>query len=318
MQYRRLGRSGLVVSEIGLGTNNLGTRLDEAQSRAVVEAALELGITFFDTADIYGHGRSEEFLGRALHGNRKDVVIATKVGYPMDVAVLRRGGSRRWIVEAVDDSLKRLGTDWIDLYQIHIPDPETPILETLGALDDLVRSGKVRYAGTSNFASWELVDADCAARIEHLTRPVAAQYVWNLLEREIESNILPALRRLGVGLITARPLAYGFLTGKFNEVTEVAGARLPGSKRAGDILTIANFERLRNMTAFAADRGHTILELAVGYLLGEPQVSSVIASASTPNQLEQNVGSVSWRLAAEDRQILSDFLPVVATGQPNP
>jgi aryl-alcohol dehydrogenase-like predicted oxidoreductase len=317
VEYRRLGRSGLAVSEIGLGTNNFGTRLDQAQSSAVVDTAIELGINFFDTADLYGQGRSEELLGRAIGDHRKDLVIATKVGSPMGESAFRKGASRRWILQAVDESLKRLGTDWIDLYQIHTPDPETPILETIEALDDLVRSGKVRHAGTSNFAAWELVDADWTARDGQFARPIAAQYVWNLVEREVESTILAALRHLDVGLIVARPLAYGFLTGKFDNASDAgAGSRLPGSKRARDILTTANFDRLQSMTAFASDRGHSILELALGYLLSEPHVSSVIASASSPTQLRQNVSSSSWRLGPEDRLALEDLLPLISAGKP--
>jgi aryl-alcohol dehydrogenase-like predicted oxidoreductase len=316
LQARQVGRSDLVVSELGLGTNNLGTRLDQSQSRLVVEAALALGITFFDTADSYGDGKSEEFLGRALRGHRNEVAIATKVGLPVGDDVHARGASRRWIFSSVEESLKRLRTEWIDLYQVHVPDPETPILETLQALDDLVRSGKVRHVGTSNFSSWELVDADWTARAERFTQPVAAQYVWNLVEREAGANILPAIRHIGVGLITARPLGYGFLTGKFVSADRATGGRLPGSKRAGDFLTTTNFALLQQLTEFAADRDHTILELALGYLLSEPSVSSAITSASTPEQLKEVARSTSWRIATEERASLLRLLPETPSGQP--
>ncbi len=316
LENRPLGRSGVVVSELGLGTNNFGTRLDESQSQAVVVAAIESGVTFFDTADTYGAGTSEQFLGRALRPYRNQVVIATKVGHPQDGNELRQGASRRWILEAVDESLRRLQTDWIDLYQVHMPDPRTPIAETLAALGDLLQAGKIRMFGTSNFAAWELIDADWTAQEQHWPRPVSAQYVWNLLERELESNLLPAIRHLGIGLIAARPLAYGFLTGKFADGSDAVGARLPASKRAADIMTATNFSQLAKLTRFAADRGHSILELSFAYLLSEPILSSVIVSASTEQQLNQNLRAGGWRLTPEERAALSSLLPAVPRGQP--
>jgi aryl-alcohol dehydrogenase-like predicted oxidoreductase len=305
-----------MVSEIGLGTNNLGTRLFGSEASIIVRAALDLGITLFDTADLYGAGQSEELLGKGLRGKRQDVLIATKVGHPVDGTGTTGGASRRWITQAIDGSLRRLGTDWIDVYQLHTPDQSTPISETLGVLSELVQAGKVRYVGTSNFAAWELVDAAWTARTEHRAKPVAAQYVWNLLEREVEGNILPALRHLGLGLIAARPLAYGFLTGKFEDGRAAEGARLPSSKRASDFLTRSNFEQLAGLQRFAADRGHSILELAFAYLLTQPTVSSVIASASSRQQLEQNVASSHWRLDTSDLDSLIATLPSVAAGQP--
>jgi aryl-alcohol dehydrogenase-like predicted oxidoreductase len=214
MELRRLGRSGLLTSVVGLGTNNFGTRLDEPSARAVLDQALELGITFIDTADVYGRGASEALLGKLLGPRRHDVVLASKVGMAMGDSPLERGTSRAWILRAVEASLLRLRTDYIDLYQLHAPDPDTPILESLEALDDLVRAGKVRYVGYSNFAAWQMADADWTARTWHLTRLISAQEHYNLLVREVERELVPMCRAFGLGLIPYFPLESGFLTGK--------------------------------------------------------------------------------------------------------
>ncbi|MGO9207760.1 MAG: aldo/keto reductase [Candidatus Limnocylindrales bacterium] len=300
MDYRRLGHSGLLVSEVGLGTNNFGTRLDKARGRDVLDQALELGVTFIDTADIYGRGASESLLGTLLGPRRQQVILATKVGMPMGASPYETGLSRRWIVQSLEASLRRLGTDWIDLYQLHQPDPETPIEETLRALDDLVRAGKVRYAGYSNFAAWQLVDADWTARTSHLARPISAQDHYNLLVRHIEPELLPACHALGLGLIPYYPLESGFLTGKFREGSTPPGARLSEGPRAGDVLTSDNFARLARLSQFAEERHHTLLGLAIGWLLSHAEVASVIASASSAEQVRQNVQASTWRLDASE------------------
>ncbi len=296
MEYRHLGNSGLLVSSMGLGTNNFGARIDEARTTEVLEKALELGVTMIDTADVYGKGQSETLIGKILGSRRRQVVLATKVGMPLTDSPHQRGGSRRWIMKAVEDSLRRLQTDYIDLYQVHAPDPETPILETLQALDDLVRQGKVRYIGHSNFAAWEIVDAHWTARSEHLAPPISAQHYFNLLRREIEADVLKVATRLGLGLIPYYPLESGFLTGKYRPGATPKGARLDGSPRAAKVLSPENFDRVSRLEGFAAERGHSLLELSLGWLLSHPQVGTVIAGASSAEQVEQNVAASAWRL----------------------
>ena len=305
MEYRRLGDSGLLVSAVGLGTNNFAGRLDDRAARAVLDEALELGVTFIDTADIYGRGSdegtgaSERQLGRVLAGRRQGVVLATKFGHPMSESVYDRGASRGWIVRAAEASLRRLGTDYIDLYQIHVPDAQTPIDETLRALDDLVGDGKVRWVGHSNFAAWQMADADWTARTDHLARPISAQMHYNLLNREIQAEVIPACRRFGLGIIPYFPLESGFLTGKYKRSGDGAG-RLTESPRARQILTEANFTRIDALDGFAVERGHKLLDLAFGWLLSQAVVGSVIASASTPDQVRANVAAAEWRLGPPD------------------
>ncbi len=305
MEFRRLGDSGLLVSAVGLGTNNFGGRLRDEAARAVLAEALEHGITFIDTADVYGRssetgpGGSEEQLGRLLTGRRDEVLLATKVGNPMSGSPWERGSSRRWIVRAVEQSLRRLRTDYIDLYQLHVPDPQTPIEETLRAMDDLVRSGKVRYVGHSNFAAWQIVDADWTARSASLARPISAQMYYNLIRREVRAEVLPACEAHALGIIPYFPLESGFLTGKYGPNRGGHG-RLSESARAAEILTPANFERIGKFEGFAADRGHSLLDLAFGWLLSQPIVATVIASASTPDQVRANVAAANWRLSAEE------------------
>jgi len=303
MEYRSLGTSGLQVSEIGLGTNNFGNRLDEATCRAIVDECLEFGVNFIDTADIYGQGDSESTLGRVLAGRRGEVILATKFGMQMgEGSRYRRGASRRWIVQAVEDSLRRLNTDYIDLYQVHTPDSSTPIVETLQAMDDLVRQGKVRYIGHSNFAAYQAVDADWTARTEHLARPISAQLYYNLLHREIEAETLPACWEFGLGVIPFFPLESGFLTGKYSRQATPEGARLAEGPRRGTVLTDENFARLEALEAFARERDHTLLELALGWLLSHDEVSTVIAGASSAAQVRQNVEASSWRLDASEME----------------
>ncbi len=302
MEFRQLGRSGLSVSEIGLGCNNFGGRVDQSGTKRVVDAALDHGITLFDTADVYGGSNSEVFLGKALGSKRSDVIIATKFGMAMGQDALSRGGSRRYIMKAVEASLQRLGTDYIDLYQIHFPDPVTPIDETLAALDDLVRSGKVRYVGSSNFSSWQIADADWTARSEGYTRFVSAQNHMNLFERAVVHEVIPGCRHFGLGMLPYFPLASGLLTGKYvRGEAAPEGTRLANAgARAGRALSDNNFDRLEALTSFADERSRSLLELALGWLLSFEEVSSVIAGATREEQIHSNVEGAGMRLDADE------------------
>lgn len=307
MDYRRLGNSGLQVSLAGLGTNNFGMRLDYEQSAAVVEAALDAGINFFDTADIYGGGRSEEYLGRALGSRREDVLIATKFAMPVGEGPFTRGGSRHYIERAVAASLARLGTDYIDVYQMHQPDPDTPIEETLEALSDLVHRGVVRYIGHSNFSGWQIANADWVSRSRGLARFVSAQNEWSLLQRKVEAEVMPACREFGLGQLPFFPLASGFLTGKYRrgeplpEGTRLAAWQQAMPARIDALTADSNFDLLEALERYAADRGRTILDLALSWLASDPAVSSVIAGATKPEQIEANVAStLAWQLSAEE------------------
>ena len=302
MELRRLGNSGLKVSAVGLGCNNFGLRIDAAQTRAVVDAALDAGINFFDTADIYGATESEVFLGQALGKRRKDVVVATKFGMAVQGDEARKGGSRRWIMQAVEDSLRRLGTDWIDLYQFHTPDPDAPIEETLRALDDLVRQGKVRYIGNSNFAGWQIADADWTARTEHLNRFVSAQDELSLLNRKSLPEVLPACERFGLGFLPYFPLASGLLSGKYRRgEPPPPDSRLAAWARRGErALVDENFDKVEALAAWAQARGRTILELAFAWLLAQPAVSSVIAGATRPDQVAANAAAADWNLSPDE------------------
>jgi aryl-alcohol dehydrogenase-like predicted oxidoreductase len=310
MEYRRLGSSGLLVSAIGLGTNNFGGRTDFDRSRAVIECALDQGITLFDTADVYGGGRSEEYIGEVLGSRRKDVVIATKFAVATGDGPYDRGASRHYIFRAVEASLRRLKTDYIDLYQVHMPDPNTPILETLQALDDLVRQGKVRYVGHSNFAAWQIVDAQWTAKTEHLAQPISTQHEYSLLNRTIQAEVLPASRAMGLGVLPYFPLAGGFLTGKYRKDAMPEGARLsgPGTNLAGRILTDPNWERVAKLEDFAEQSGHSMVELAFGWLLAEPAIGSVIAGATRPEQIDQNVKAGEEKLTADEVAALSELV----------
>lgn len=300
MKVRRLGNSGLKVSVVGLGCNNFGMRIDAAQTQAVVDAAIDAGVTLFDTADIYGGTKSEEFLGKALGKRRRDIVLATKFGMPVGQDPRKRGGSRRWIMQAVEDSLRRLGTDYIDLYQHHQPDPDTPVDETLRALDDLVTQGKVRYLGNSNYTGWQIADADWTAAGQ--SRFVSAQNLYSLLERDVEREVLPACEHFGLGFLPFFPLASGLLSGKYRRgEPPPAGTRLQAWGARGEAaMTDANFDRVEALEAWAKERGHTILELAFAWLLGHEVVSSVIAGATTPEQVKTNAATAAWRLTPEE------------------
>jgi aryl-alcohol dehydrogenase-like predicted oxidoreductase len=302
MQTRNVGRSGLAVSLVGLGCNNFGT-LDLERSRKVVHRALDLGITLFDTADVYGsRGGSEEQLGEILGARRKDIVLATKFGMQMDDAGTKVGASRRYIVSALEASLTRLKTDWIDLYQLHRADPKTPIEETLSALDDLVRAGKVRYVGCSNVPAWSVVDASWTARELKSSRFVCAQDEYSLLVREAERELAPALESHGMGLIPYFPLASGLLTGKYTQGAAVPeGTRMALIKRLADrYMTERNWRIVEQLETFCARNGHTLLELAFSWLARRPPVVSIIAGATKPEQVEQNVKAVEWNLTPEE------------------
>ncbi len=305
MKTRRLGTSGLKVSEVGLGCNNFGMRSDQRETQSVVDAALDVGITFFDTADIYGGTKSEAFLGKALGKRRQDIVLATKFGMRIDEDQRRSGGSRRWIMRAVEDSLTRLGTDYIDLYQFHRPDPDTPIDETLRALDDLVTQGKVRYIGNSNFAGWQIANADWTAA--GASRFVSAQNLYSLLERKVEFEVLPACEQFGLGFLPFFPLASGLLSGKYRRGEKPPeGTRLAAwGSRGASVLNDRNFDKVEALTVWAEARGHTILELAFAWLLGHPVVSSVIAGATTPEQVKANAATAAWSLTTEEVEAVS-------------
>jgi aryl-alcohol dehydrogenase-like predicted oxidoreductase len=303
MKTRTLGDSELRVSVAGLGCNNLGGRLDLETSRAVVHRALDLGITLFDTADGYGNrGGSERALGGILGARRKDVVLATKFGVQMDDAGLLKGAARAYVPRALEASLKRLGTDWIDLYQIHWPDPATPIEETLRALDDLVRAGKVRYVGCSNFAAWQMVEAQWTARHHGLAAFVSCQNEYSLLVRAPERELVPAMRAYGLGLLPYFPLASGLLSGRYRRGAPVAkGARFDLVPQFRDrFLTDANWAAVERLEAFARARGASMVEVAFGWLASRPTVASVIAGASTPEQVAQNAAAVGWTPTAGD------------------
>ncbi len=302
LRRRRLGPLGPEVSEIGVGTNNFGRRLDQAGARAVVDAALDHGINLFDTADIYGGGESERYLGAALRGRRDLALIATKFGmFKEGLEPSDRRGSPEYIRKAVEGSLGRLGVDHIDLYQMHEPDPNTPIAETLGALHELVKEGKVRWLGVSNFAGWQLVDAQWTARSRGLTEITSSQDEYSLLERGIEREVLPAIEHLGIGLLPYFPLASGLLTGKYRRGEPAPpGTRLSSGANAASLADQAKFDVLEALQAFAREREITLLQVAIGALLGRAAVSSVIAGAMSEEQVAANVAAASWVASAED------------------
>jgi aryl-alcohol dehydrogenase-like predicted oxidoreductase len=314
MEFRPLGRSGLHVSLAGLGCMNFGMMNDEAQSRAIVARALELGINFFDVADVYGNrGTSEQYLGRALGARRQEVLIATKFAGPMssDQAWMQ-GGARRWIMAAVEGSLRRLGTDYVDLYQMHRPDDATPIEETLRALDDLVRQGKVRYLGCSNFAGWHVADAAWTSRVEHLNRFTSAQNRYSLMSRDIERELIPACQAHGLGLLPYFPLESGLLSGKY-----APGQAFPADSRlakwgpwaAANFASEDKLARVTQLNGLCTKHGHSLLQLALGWLATRPTVASVIAGVTSIAQLEQNVAALAWRPAATEFAVIDQICP---------
>lgn len=317
--YRRLGRSGLVVSAVGLGCNNLGRAGTATESQAgtdaVVHAAIDAGVTLFDVADAYGGrpGLSEERLGQALRGRRDDVVVATKFGMDLKGAVgadFGARGSRRYVVRAVEASLRRLQTDWIDLYQLHTPDRRTPIDETLAALDDLVRDGKVRYVGHSNLAGWQIAEAEFTARAAGTTRFVSSQSHYNLIDRRAELEVLPASVALGLGVLPYFPLANGLLTGKYRGGSRPEGSRLVSAKP--QLLEGADWEQLEAFSRYAEERELTELQVAFSWLAHRPAVASVIAGATKPEQVVANAAAASWVPSADDLAALDEIFPPVA------
>jgi aryl-alcohol dehydrogenase-like predicted oxidoreductase len=302
MDYRTLGTSGLIVSAVGLGCNNFGIRCDFEQTRAVVNKALDLGITLFDTADSYGRrGGSETLLGQVLGPRRKEIVLATKFGTAMDDEGTLKGASRRYIMTAVEASLRRLQTDWIDLYQLHHPDPAVPIEETLRALDDLIRQGKVRHIGSSNFSGRQLIEADETARRADRHRFVSAQNEYSILRRTAEQDAIPAMVTRGVGLLPYFPLASGLLTGKYRREDIPPGTRLATPRpHESAFLAAANWTLIEALDRYCRERGRSLLELAVSWLLSKPVVASVIAGATKPEQLEANAAAARWRLTADE------------------
>lgn len=312
MRYRQLGDSGLTVSVVGLGCNNLGRKLGLDASRVVVDAAFDAGITLFDTADIYGErGRSETFLGELLQGRRDEVVLATKFGMDMAGAAgpaHEARGSRRYLRRAVEASLRRLRTDWIDLYQLHEPDPHTPVEETLAALSELVSAGMVRYVGSSNLAGWQVSDADWTATTKGWPRFVSAQNEYSLLDRRVEAELVPACQRYGIGLLPYFPLANGLLTGKYRRGEEPApGTRLTDKRH---LLTEDNFDRVEALTRYAVEREISLLDVAVGGLAAQPAVASVIAGATSADQVRGNAAAGSWVPDTDDLAALDLAAPL--------
>jgi len=312
MRYRPLGDSGLMVSVTGLGCNNFGRRLDLDATGAVVNAALEAGITLLDTSDTYGNGGgSEEMLGEVLAGRRDEVVLATKFGHQdFDMgygpAAGAKGG-RAYIRRAVEQSLRRLRTDYLDLYQIHTPDPVTPVAETLAALGELVAEGKVRYLGNSNFTGWQIADAAHVARAVRAVPFISAQNHWSLLERGAEAEVVPAARHFGLGVLPYFPLANGLLTGKVRK----GQAPPPGSRLAGrpGYLTESKLDRVEALISWAAERGLTVLEVAIGALAAQPGCASVIAGATSPEQVKANAAAADWIPSAADLAELDRLVP---------
>ena len=302
MKQRNLGNSGLQVSVVGLGCNNFGMRSDAEASRLVIDKAIDLGITLFDTADVYGNrGGSETILGDVLGSRRKDIVLATKFRFGMDDTGRLEGASRRYIMSAVEASLSRLKTDYIDLYQLHSPDPRTPIEETLRALDDLIHQGKVRYIGCSNLPAWQVADSQSVSKQLGLNRFISCQDEYSLLVRDIEKELVPSTQHFGIGILPYFPLACGMLTGKYKRDIMPEGARLTNmGARADKYVNEKNWVIVDALEKFAFERGHTLLELAVSWLAVQPTVSSVIAGATKPEQVEQNVLAAGWDLTSEE------------------
>jgi aryl-alcohol dehydrogenase-like predicted oxidoreductase len=295
MRMRTLGDGGPEVSVVGLGTNNFGGRIDYEQSKAVLDTAIEEGITLLDTADIYSQGTSEELIGRALEGRRDRVLIATKFGKPMDANPSESRGSREYIRWAVEASLQRLRTDTIDVYQMHEPDPSTPIEETLGALDELVREGKVRFIGSSNFSAAQIEEADTIARERGLVRFVSAQNEYSFVAREAEDEVLPLCDRLGIGVLPYFPLASGLLTGK-HAIREVPKE----GRLAGREIPAERWAKVEQLQDYANSLHLHLLDIAIGGLLAMPAIVSVIAGATKPEQVRANVRAGNWKAKPDD------------------
>jgi aryl-alcohol dehydrogenase-like predicted oxidoreductase len=304
MEYRYFGTSGLAVSSVGLGTNNFGVRLDAKQSALILDQAIDIGINFIDTANVYGDGASEKLIGRALKKKRSQVLLATKASYPIGDGPNDRGASRKHILEQIDLSLHRLDTDYVDLYQVHFPDPNTPIEETLRTMDDLVRSGKVRYVGCSNFDAWQVCEALWTSRRNNLNSFISVQSPYNMLQRDIETELIPFCEEYKIGIIPYFPLARGYLTGKYRPEQPIP----EGTRDARDpndplfphrYRTQVNNALLRSLEAFASREDHNVGELAIAWLLGNPTVTSVISGASSPEQVLANAHAADWQLTKD-------------------
>ena len=313
LEQRRLGTSGFTVPLLGLGTNNFGGRSDEAASLKVVDASIDIGANFFDTANIYTGTKSETIIGKALKGRRDKVILTTKFGLSMGAGPNMQGGSRGHILSELDTSLRRLQTDYLDLYQMHMVDRSTPIEETLRTLDDLVRAGKVRYIGCSNYDAWHLVEALHTSRALNLNAFVSVQPYYNLLKRGIERELAPACEAYDIGIIPYFPLESGFLTGKYRPGEGApSGTRFDKTPTFQAKLNEDNFAILSALESFAAERGHTVGELAMAWLAARPQVCSVISGASTPEQVQANAKGLEWKLTAEDLAEIDEIVPAPA------
>ncbi|GAB4579288.1 MAG: aldo/keto reductase [Anaerolineales bacterium] len=309
MQYRTLGHSGLKVSTIGLGTNRFGGKVDQPTVNAILAAALDLGINLIDTADVYQEGRSEETIGRAIKTRRAAYLIATKFRHPTGQGPNEGGASRHHILEAVHASLRRLDTDYIDLYQIHRWDAETPLEETLRTLEDLLRSGKVRYIGASNFTGWQLTRANTLAELRGGTPFISIQPHYHMFERAIETELIPACQYLNVGILPYFPLAGGFLTGKYKRGEPApAGSRGEDSPYVQKYMTVPYYDKLEKLTAFAETRAHTLGELAHAWLLAQPQVASVISGATKVEHVQANAKGGEWVLTGEEEKEVRGIL----------
>lgn len=309
MEYRNLGKAGVKVSAIGIGCNQFGGKVDAAGTKAIVQRALDEGINFFDTANVYSNGASEEFLGAALKGERERVVVATKARFKMGEGPNDVGASRYHILNAVEASLLRLGTDRIDLYQIHAWDESVPVEETMRALDDLVRAGKVRYIGASQFSAWQLAHSNTLAEMMGWEQFVTTQTHYNLLERDAERELIPYCAWANVGILPYFPLAGGLLTGKYTRgEAPPEGSRGTFSQYVKNRLTDANFDKLDALRSFADSRGHTLHDLAFSWLLSVKQVPSVIAGATTPEQVSENAKKIEWKLTDEELTKLKELM----------
>lgn len=312
MEQRPLGNSDIQASLVGLGCNNFGMKIDLEASRAVINTALDVGITFFDTADMYGNKQSEDFIGQTLGPRRKQVVLATKFG---GIAWMQKSkeswADRAYIVKCLEGSLQRLRTDYVDLYQYHFPDPKTPLEETLAALDELVRQGKVRAVGCSNLSGPQIAEATAKSQERKIVNFVTAQNEWSLLKRDAERDVIPACDKYGLGQLPYFPLASGMLTGKYRRGEEIAaGSRLGTISHFKGLASDENFTKIEALQAFAEKRGHTILELAMSWLATHPCVSSVIAGATTPEQVRANAAAATWKLSAEELAEVDKLVPL--------
>ncbi len=313
MRYRHLGNSGLEVSETGLGANSFGEtgRRDYQESKSIIHAAIDHGINFIDTSNVYAQGLSEEYIGRALEGRRHEILIGTKFGSKREHGPNLFGGGRKFVMDAVEDSLRRLRTDYIDLYMIHRPDPRVPLEETLRAMDDIVRQGKALYIGCCNFEAWRMVEAVWTSKSSGITQIISSQFEYSMLQRAGEAEMIPACRRHGIGVMPYLPLAAGFLTGKVDadKLAAPPGTRL--SLDAGQSerwITEENLRVITSLQKWAQDHGKTLLELAFAWLLAEPIVATVIAGASSPEQIAQNAKASNWQLTSEQRAEVTTIL----------